>query len=334
MAGSNNQIQSKTAGIQAGNINISSGNVISSTNTNGNISIDPNGTGAPLLNGASTYINTGFVSGSNYIGSTQAVLPYATIRLGNSAPSAAFMGFNTRSTSVGSFSSISTGDPICRVVGFADDGTSFVEAGLMQWVATGAISTGIVPSSWNVYTSNTSGARTLALTISSTQVSTFSGQVIAPSFSPSSTSGIIGTTTNNNAASGSVGEFASYEGAGSDVLPVDGSVLAIFSLSLLAGDWDVWSNVYFVANGSVTGIGTVSAAISTSNTVMPSTNITATWDFTGRGSNTPSQWSLTVPMVRMSLSTTTTVYVVGSGYATGSGAAINMNGFLYARRRR
>ena len=74
------------------------------------------------------------------------------------------------------------------MAGYADDGTQFVESGLMQWLSVAPISTGIVPCSWNLYTANTSGTRTLALSMSEAQVLTLTNALLPAS-------GGLGTST-------------------------------------------------------------------------------------------------------------------------------------------
>lgn len=156
------------------------GNSILSTNTNGNISLRPNGSGAVLFRTSSSFVPAS-ISPASYASCTQTLLPYATLRLGSSAPSAAFMGFNTASTTQGVFSALSAGDPICRIVGYADDGAQFVESGMMQWLAAGTIGSGIVPCSWNLYTESAAGTRTLAMSVSQNQVLTLANALPASS---------------------------------------------------------------------------------------------------------------------------------------------------------
>src|ERR1700678_3689978 len=68
---------------------------------------------------------------------------------------------------------------------------------------------------------------------------------VATSLSFTTTSGIIGTTTNNAAAAGSVGELmSSIVLLGSAVCLTSGSTSNITSLLLTAGDWDCWGSVW------------------------------------------------------------------------------------------
>ena len=88
---------------------------------------------------------------------------------------------------------------------------------------------------------NASGSH---LTISNTGDATFAGKVTP-------TGGIVGTTTNNNAAAGNVGEYV--EGVvlrASAVSLTTATVGNVSSITLGAGDWDVSGYVSFLAGGS------------------------------------------------------------------------------------
>ncbi len=153
-----------------------------------------------------------------------------------------------------------------------------------------------------------------------------------PSITFSSTSGIIGTTTNNDAAAGSVGEFVSSEvagGAGSGLTtatPAD-----VTSISLTAGDWDVWGYAGFQASNTtniVTLIGSVSSTSATSN-ANSSIN---QYGGTGIAISGTQNIQFTVPQQRFSLSGTTTIYLVVNQVFSVS--TMTRFGGIYARRRR
>jgi len=84
--------------------------------------------------------------------------------------------------------------------------------------------------------------------LSNTSVTISSGGDITATsiiFNPT-TGGILGTTTNNNASAGYVGEFVSSEVLiGSAVSISANTATDLTSISLTAGDWDVWANVGF-----------------------------------------------------------------------------------------
>lgn len=143
--------------------------------------------------------------------------------------------------------------------------------------------------------------------------------------------GIVGTTTNDNAQTGSVGEYVESV-VGSTNFPATGVWGDLTSISLTAGDWDVngimlatigttWSSARLgisqTAGNSTTGLTLGSNFI---QTLFASTSTTIT------------QVSLTISGFRISLSGTTTIYLkFMSDWSSGTPAAF---GRLSARRLR
>jgi hypothetical protein len=150
-------------------------------------------------------------------------------------------------------------------------------------------------------------------------------------FSPT-TQGIVGTTTNDNAAAGYVGQApASYVSSGAPVAITSAVQTNITSLSFSPGDYDIYFQLGFVP-ASTKVLTLAYAGISTTSATLPSTaaaNGFASWfgTFTGDGG---SQVVLN-GYARYSFATTTTVYLVGFTACTG-----NTNGFggIAARRAR
>jgi len=174
------------------------------------------------------------------------------------------------------------------------------------------------PNGWTFYANNA-----IALTISPTTITA------ALSITPSQTLGIVGTTTNNNANAGSVGEVVtSSVASGAAVALASGTTSNVTSISLTAGDWDVSGNVNFsLAAATVTqmsaGITDVSATVPTDGSESYSglqLTVGTTID------------TATMRFRRISLAATTTVYLVGR--ATFSVGAISAFGSIVARRRR
>ena len=162
---------------------------------------------------------------------------------------------------------------------------------------------------------------------------TYSGAVsFSSTITPSSTAGIVGTTTNDNANAGSVGEvISSSVASGSSVSLTSGAGSNITSISLTAGDWDVWGTVITNPAGSTTQSNFVGAISTTSATVptAPNGGATVALPFSapaGQGVASP------VGRTRLSLSSTTTVYlVVISTFAVSTNGGY---GFIGARRAR
>ena len=143
-------------------------------------------------------------------------------------------------------------------------------------------------------------------------------------FTPSQTNGIVGTTTNNNANAGSVGEYISSSAL--SVAITSGTQTNMTSISLTAGDWDVEGVVQFNPAGT-TVLSNQLGAISTTSGVVGTfpTYVNLTFNPpAGQGS------AISVPRQRLSLSATTTVYVIAeAGFSVSTCTA---NGFIQARR--
>lgn len=160
------------------------------------------------------------------------------------------------------------------------------------------------------------------------------GTVTAPSITFNTTSGVIGTTTNNSAAAGSVGEFVS------SVVLVGGAVSAtnitefnVTSISLTAGDWDVWGNIC-CTGGATTNVRLLVGWISSTSATQPSDDNSSNVNYgvAGLVPFTTGDLLFTVPGKRFSLSGTTTVYLSGVGLFSTS--TLSGYGAIYARRRR
>jgi hypothetical protein len=150
------------------------------------------------------------------------------------------------------------------------------------------------------------------------------GAAAATSIAFSSTTGIIGTTTNDSAAAGSVGEYVSSVISYASRILVNSFNTAqnLTSISLTAGDWNVYGNIFFEQiAGTSNGL---NGWISTSSATQPDASL-----YNGIGV-TSSNLSFNVPFVRMSLSVTTTIYLSGL-VATGSGTW-KFCGGIFARR--
>lgn len=141
--------------------------------------------------------------------------------------------------------------------------------------------------------------------------------------------GIAGTITNNNADAGVVGEFVS---ATLSVAPgtslTTSTAKNITSISLTAGDWNVWGRVGMYNATAATwtalygGIGIVSATITGEEYFV---------DQPDGVSASLANFQLTVPQVRISIASTTTVYLIALPIFTGGTGVIGF-GSISARR--
>ena len=172
-------------------------------------------------------------------------------------------------------------------------------------------------STFELYTYN-SGSAVKALDFSSAGNATFAGTVTP-------TGGIVGTTTNNNAAAGCVGEYVSSAIEYASRVSLTTSTPAnVTSISLTAGDWDVDFTVIF--SGASTGTYVIACINSTSAAMTY-----------GAGSFSSSPTMPTsaadcsyLMRKRVSISSTTTYYgVAEAGFSVGSPTAY---GRLSARR--
>jgi hypothetical protein len=140
-------------------------------------------------------------------------------------------------------------------------------------------------------------------------------------FSPT-TNGIVGTTTNNSASAGYVGEYIS-----SQILFASATSLTtataknVTSISLTAGDWDVAGQVSILASVATQA---VSCGISTTSATLGDFSV-----YSNIGATTTS-FSAVMPTQRISISGTTTVYLVAvASFVSGTATAC---GFIGARR--
>ena len=142
----------------------------------------------------------------------------------------------------------------------------------------------------------------------------------------------VGTPTNDNTTLGSVGEYVSSSVAsGSAVSLTTGTAKDVTTISLTAGDWDVWGNVAFGPAGTTTQSGNIAWISTTANTLPTIPNGGAYAQF-----SVAVAAGLTVVLnagqTRLSLSGTTTVSLGAlSNFAVSTNTAY---GFIGARRRR
>lgn len=185
----------------------------------------------------------------------------------------------------------------------------------------------------NVGIATTSGSGSYVGVTSPTLITPVLGVASATSldFGASSTAGLVGTTTNDAADAGIVGELAdSVITVGSAVSLTSTTAANVTSLSLSAGDWDVYGTVQYDIAGTTTssdmtgGINTTSATLPTAGSENNTYNVTAAF---GTGS---SYFTCVMPRVRVSLAGTTSVYLIAR--ATFAISTFKAFGRLTARR--
>jgi hypothetical protein len=142
------------------------------------------------------------------------------------------------------------------------------------------------------------------------------------------TSLVQGTTTNDSAADGLIGEYVSSTVAGTTTGLTSPNAANITSISLTAGDWDV-RGTYVITGTGTTSFTLANCGISTTSATLPATNLRNT-RVSGAFVPTDVYVAAEVPMQRISVATTTTVYLVAA--ATFSISTAGAGGVLSARR--
>lgn len=164
--------------------------------------------------------------------------------------------------------------------------------------------------------------------LSITGTGTFSSGLTSSSLTFTSTTGIVGTTTNNSAAAGSVGEYVSSTVLfGSAVSLSSDTPADVTSISLTAGDWDVWGSVAYSAGGILTS---VYAWINTASASLPTIPNNGAFQILSANFPSGALQVLSAGMMRISIASTTTIYLTAR--ATISTSTASAYGFIGARR--
>lgn len=190
----------------------------------------------------------------------------------------------------------------------------------------------------NVGLSGTTGTVNFVGSTSPTLITPVLGAATATSlaFSPT-TGGIIGTTNADSPTAGDVGEvISSILLVGSAVSLTSLTAANVTSISLTAGDWDVWGEIWFNA-ASTTLPSSISGAISTSTGTFPTVPAVATaassMVFAAVAFGAAAEQNI-LPVVpcQINVNSTTTVFLIArSGFTT---STLSAYGKIMARRRR
>jgi hypothetical protein len=145
---------------------------------------------------------------------------------------------------------------------------------------------------------------------------------------PAWKTGITGVTNGSDASAGIVGEYISSQ-VTTGVSITQNVVTNITSISLTAGDWDVSSNLNITCTITNNITFTLQGGISTTSATLGSQDTYSQIMIHAGASATQTQ-IFASPIVRLSLTSTTTVYLVGFG--NGSLSSITGKGTIRARR--
>lgn len=185
----------------------------------------------------------------------------------------------------------------------------------------------------NLGLSGSTGTGTFVGSTSPTLVTPTLGAATGTSltFSPT-TGGIVGTTTNDNTSAGDVGEIIESEIlVGAVVTLATGTNKDITSISLTAGDWDVWGNVIInpAAGTTTTSIAAWVNTVSITGPTIPNKGAYEARQYSGFASAVQ---GVSIGQRRYSLSGTTTIYLTCvCNFAVSTCTAY---GYVGARRRR
>lgn len=283
-------------------------------------------------------------------------------RFANDAGAVTYYGAKSRSGSTNSFTTGTTqaGDTLVSINGQGVDSTPsafFREAGrfvIEQDAASGAAA---VPGRARVYTTNSGGTSTLALTIDSAQSAQFAGTTDASAVGTAAATlagglgvakrsflGTIGSTFAGNVIAGVQNATAAVSGQQGEIIEskistatnaaATGTFLALTSITLTPGDWDIAGlAVEVVGTGATTTAGgALEACIGT--TTASSAGCTSGYDYVQQAHTLASNDanSLTIPAKRVNISSSTTYYLnVKQTYSAGTP---QWRGSITARRAR
>lgn len=243
-----------------------------------------------------------------------------------STPSATIGGGTINATSVGA-TSASTGAFTTLTASSTVSGAGFTTLLSPYLLSATAASTYATIAQATTALAATGGSLN-GVTVGSTTPSTVAATTLSSTgnFTPAQTNGIVGTTTNNNANAGSVGEYVTNTVLATS--PANGTPYNAASISLTAGDWDVSGTISFID-----GTGAISSTMNSSLSTTTATQNAAIGFMSSSPSVTAASATTTrlpTPVARFSLSTTTTIFLVG--VVTFSGGTLTSDGLIRARR--
>ena len=182
-----------------------------------------------------------------------------------------------------------------------------------------------VPLSGQTGTGTFAGSTSTSFTSPTLDVATATSIAFSPT-----TNGIVGTTVGDNASSGYVGEFifSSIPSASAVSLTSD-TPLDITSISLTAGDWNVYGGVIFLGYTSPQ-TDLIGAWVSVTSATFPVNDFSVQAFDAVNNIFQYGNPGFAVPFQRVNISTTTNVYL--SCYSHFTTNSVTAFGSIYARR--
>lgn len=234
----------------------------------------------------------------------------------------------TRATDYDEPAEIQAGDKFAVLSGTLYAGTEFLQTATVTTIGTDPITfQQMGNASYLVKGNNLSDLANLGtalLNLGGGTAPTGTGALVRQNQPTVNQANLVGVTTVSNAAAGSLGEVVTASVLFASAVSLTSNVAAnLTSISLTAGDWDVYGNVFCVFNvgalNAFASINTTSATLPDTSLVNGVENVAST---TNAGFNTPVR--------RINVSSTTTVYmVVRAVFSSGTGSVC---GNILARR--
>jgi hypothetical protein len=287
-----------------------------SVNPSGVVSVNfgapgPIGSATPAAGGFTTLNASGAVSGAGFTSLLSPYAPLASPALsGTPTAPTATAGTNTTQIATTAFVAAAVTASVAGVSSFN------TRTGAVTLLATDLTTPLASPPAVGGTTPNTGRFTTLQAT---------------GAITPSQTVGIVGTTTNNSAQAGSLGEVVSADlTSGSQISLTNNAAANVTSMSLTAGDWDVRGGVWFNISGS--GTTALNAGINNASATMPGTPAAGSRSAMVLGSGYLAGGLMTAGPCRFSLASATTIYLLAlAGFGSGT---VQAYGHIEARRMR
>ena len=278
-------------------------------------------------------VYTNSVTANSYVGKALPGATAGTLAMSSGSTTGSGGSITTSGGTSGSGGSINTsgsgvyggGNITTASSGSSGGGSINTSGGGNITMGAGSLTTGAGnltgPSTSGYILASVTGVSTLTGTPSSTTYARGDGTWSALS------SPVTGTTTNNNAATGVIGEYqTSTLATGSSISLTTATAANVVSVSLTAGDWDVRGVVDYTL-GTSTATTYMQQGISVTSATLGSQDTYSSYPFAMLAG---ADAALTTPTVRISLASTTTVYLVAKAAFTVS--TLKAYGSIFARR--